>query len=321
MSASSTARERLIPSPAHGEEESRSVQEQSKTAARADRVAVWSFANGALWHKSIHECRGLLASLVALMFAFHWIFVWITSMVKLGPMADFVRSLPEGMQNLSGVPVNELATVAGRIGLAYVDPVVLFSAAVWSISRGSDAVSGEIDRGTMEMLLAQPVDRVALLFIKSAVAIGGAAAIAIACYLGTWCGLLTIDLEEPTRIWPFFPAVINLFSMMVFLIGLSTAVSAFDRYRWRSIGLMGGFYTLSLIVNIMARMVKRLNWMEYLTFFGAFEPQGLISQMLVDSRQAWTTCCQYNAILLAFGAAAFVVAGVIFARRDIPAPL
>jgi ABC-2 type transport system permease protein len=280
-----------------------------------------SLLNRALWRKAIHECRGLLASCVALMFAFHWIFVWITSMVKLGPMATFVRTLPEGIQNLSGVPVNELATVAGRIALAYVDPVVLFTSAVWAISRGSDAVSGEIDRGTMEMLLAQPIHRVAVLFTKSAVSIGGAACIALACYLGTWCGVRTVPLEEPTDIWPFAPAALNLFAMTVFLIGVSTAVSACDRYRWRTIGLLGGYYTLSLIVNVMARMVKSLRWLEWFTFFGAYEPQGMISEMLVRPHVAWTMSWRYDGTLLGLAMLGFAVAGVVFAQRDIPAPL
>ena len=109
--------------------------------------------------------------------------------------------------------------------------------------------------------------------------------------------------------------------MTVFLIGVATAVSACDRYRWRTIGLVGGFYTISLIVNIMARMVKRLEWLERFTFFGAYEPQGMISQMLTEPAKAWTMAWHYDAILLSLGALALGLAGLIFARRDIPAPL
>jgi hypothetical protein len=162
-------------------------------SARNGELGARSFFNRALWGKALFECRGLLLASLALMFSFHWIFVWITSMVQLGPLADFVKTLPNGIQNLSGVPVNELATVAGRIALAYVDPVVLFTAAVWGISRGSDAVAGEIDRGTMEMLLAQPIDRLALLLTKGAVAVLGAALIAVVSFAGTWCGLTGVS--------------------------------------------------------------------------------------------------------------------------------
>ena len=44
--------------------------------------------------------------------------------------------------------VPSVATSLGRISMAYVDPVVVFAATVWGIGRGSDAVSGEIGRGT-----------------------------------------------------------------------------------------------------------------------------------------------------------------------------
>jgi ABC-2 type transport system permease protein len=38
-------------------------------------------------------------------------------------------------------------------------PVVLFLAGMWAIGRAAGAVSGEIDRGTMELLMSQPVPR------------------------------------------------------------------------------------------------------------------------------------------------------------------
>ena len=57
----------------------------------------------------------------------------------------------------------QIATSAGRIAVAYDDPIVLLLVTVWAISRGSDAVSGELNRGTMEMVLAQPVTRLGVL--------------------------------------------------------------------------------------------------------------------------------------------------------------
>lgn len=290
-----------------------------ESLARATTRA--SFANPALWRKAIVEARGMLLATAALMFAFNWIFVWITSMVKLGPMADFIKTLPAGIQNLSGVPVQDLATVAGRIGMAWVDPVVLLTAAVWGISRGSDAISGEIDRGTMEMLLSQPIHRLALLFTKVTTMVVGAALIALACLVGTWCGISFVELEDATSIQWFWPAAINFFALTYFLCGVSTAVSSVDQYRWRTIGVMGAFYTLSLVINVMARMVESLNWLEYITFFGAYEPQGMIAYMLREPATAWGMSLHYNGILLGIGTAAFIFSAVAFTRRDIPAPL
>lgn len=277
--------------------------------------------NRALWRKAIIDARLLLLSAMLLMFVFHWIFVWITSLIKLGPIADFIRALPREIQNLSGVPVEEVATVAGRIAVAYVDPVVLLAAAVWGISRGSDVVSGEIGRGTMEMLIAQPVRRLAVIWTQSAATILGAAGIALAAWLGTYAGISTIRLEETVPANIFVPAAINVFALTFFLAGVSTLASSCDQYRWRTVGLMGGFFIIGLIVKVMARTVSDLNWLSYLTFFGAFEPQLMVTTMLRDTHEAWMLSLRYDGLLIGLGGACFIAGAVIFCRRDLPAPL
>jgi ABC-2 type transport system permease protein len=277
--------------------------------------------NAALWRKAWIEARLLLVCCMLLLFAFQWIFVWITSMVKLGALASFVKTLPPGLQSLSGVPVNELATVAGRIGLAYVDPIVLVTSAVWAIARGSDVVSGEINRGSMELLVSQPVRRLSIYLTQSLVTTIGAALMTMSALSGTLCGLSLVTLEEPVAAMPFLPAAINFFGMTVFLGGVAAAVSACDRYRWRTIGLVGGFYVIQLMINVMGRTVKRLSWLEYTTFFGAYEPQGLIAEYLSEPAGAWRMLVEYNGILLGLGLAAYALGAVIFCRRDLPAPL
>ncbi len=86
-------------------------------------------------------------------------------------------------------------TPAGRIAAEYDDPVVLLLMTVWAISRGSDAVSGELNRGTMEMLLGQPVTRLGVISVQACVTLLGAALIAMAAWLGTCVGLATVSLD------------------------------------------------------------------------------------------------------------------------------
>lgn len=273
--------------------------------------------NLALWSKTLREARLLLLALMALLFGFQWLFVWVTSQIKLGAIEEFMRSMPESFQSLSGVPVRDVATVAGRIALAYVDPVVLLASAVWGIARGSDAISGEINRGTMEMLLAQPVRRIEVLGTQVAVTVGGAVLLALSAFLGTTVGLATVTLEEQVAPRLFVPAAINLFALTFFLAGTATMVSSFDQYRWRTVGLMGGFYVYGLVLEVLGKMVERLNWLRYFTFLAAFEPQPMISH----PEQAWTLSLYNDGVLLGLGLLAFLVASVVFCRRDLPAPL
>jgi ABC-2 type transport system permease protein len=273
--------------------------------------------NRALWIKSLVDARLLLLALALLLFAFNWIFVWISSMIELGAFAIFLQTLPPSFEKLSGVPFASVATSLGRISMAYVDPVVVFAATVWGIGRGSDAVSGEIGRGTMEMLLAQPVRRISVLATQAAATVGGAALLALASWFGTCAGVATVTLGDEVSMTAFLPGVVNLFAFMLFLAGFSTMVSSWDSYRWRTIGLVGGFYVIQLVMKVMARLVPKLEWLMQFTFLGAFEPQSLI----IEQEQAWALSLSYDGALIGLGLLSYVVAAVVFCHRDLPAPL
>lgn len=273
--------------------------------------------NRALWMKSIADARLLLAALLVLMFGFPWLFVWLTSLVELGAWAMILRGMPGQFESLVGMPIAEMATPTGRIALAYIDPVILFAAVTWAFARGSDAVSGEIGRGTMELLLAQPVRRSSILAVQAVVTTAGAALLALAAWLGTCQGLWAVGLLDRVEPRHFIPAALNLFSLTFFLAALATLASSWESQRWRTIGLMGAIYIVELVIKVIARLAPKLTWLMYATFFGAFEPQILVTH----PERAWNTSLRYDGTLIGLGLLAYVLAGIIFCRRDIPAPL
>jgi ABC-2 type transport system permease protein len=236
---------------------------------------------------------------------------------------------------------------------------------LWAISRGSDCISGEIGRGTMEMLLAQPVGRIQVLWSASAITIVGTALLALASWLGVYVGIQTTLVEEPapaaTVTIPWFglelpnplakketqlvamrdrveaawfaPAAFNLFSLGIFGAGLSTLLSACDRYRWRTIGIVVGFYLVEMTLKIVGRAAEHLAWLGRWTFLTAYEPERFVSVAVKDPELAWAVWMRnaqgvwelgplgYNLILLGLGFAAFAGATVVFRLRDLPAPL
>ena len=65
--------------------------------------------------------------------------------------------------------------------------------------------------------------------------------------------------------------------MTVFLAGLTTMVSSASNYRSHTIGIVGGFYAVSMILKIVGRMAAGWKWLTYTSFFTPFEPQLLVS--------------------------------------------
>lgn len=274
--------------------------------------------NTAIWKKTWGDQRMLVLALAALWAAFPWLYLSLSAQIDMPAFQNvLLKVIPENWQKLSGVPFSEVATYAGRVALAFVDPVVVLTATVWGITRGSDAVSGPLERGTMEMVLAAPVRRSAV-FVTQALATTAAAAVLCGVLLasvwsvvtfGPWAGKV-----EPER---FVPAVGNVFGLMVCMAGLTACVSAADSHRWRTIGIMCGFYVTAILTKLVGRLSGVLGWVGYLSVFNAYEPQRLVG----GDAAAWQLLLRYDAILLGIGLAAYAVGTWIFSRRDLPAPL
>jgi ABC-2 type transport system permease protein len=273
--------------------------------------------NRALWSQSFADARPMLLASSALLFFFHWLFVWLSSKIDLGAMGMFLVALPKEFQRVSPIPMADIATPAGRVGLAYVDPIAILAATAWGIARGSDAVSGQLGRGTMEMLLAQPLRRITVLAVHGLVTSFGAVFLGLVSWLGTWAGLRSVNLPVEISAGLYVPAAANLAALAFFMGGFTTMLSAFDRYRWRTIGIASGFYVVSLILKLVARMAPKYDQLIYLSFLGGFEPLLFVNH----PEDGWRLALEYNGLLVGLGLAGYAVGAIVFCRRDLPAPI
>ncbi len=284
----------------------------------------------ALLAKVIGDAKWLFLALLVLMFFFPWVFLWASSKISLPAFSNFLSSaLPREWQQVWGVPFSQVATPAGRAALVFVHPLIVFSAAIWTVARGSDCVSGEIGRGTMEMLLAQPVRRTTIYATQAFVTIVGSALLAIAVWCGTALGLRTGQLYENVSAALYIPPAINLFALMVCLGGMTALISACDSVRWRTIGLMAGWYVLSTVLAVVSQIAERLKWLGKMSFLTAYNPQSMVAR----PDEVWSLLAYRNGavaglgvggqvvVLFALGIACYVAGAVVFNRREIPAPL
>ena len=271
--------------------------------------------NCAVWHKAFRDAWLQLVVSSVLLILFGWCFVWLTSLFKPSAISTILSLLPKFVEPMLGVPLAKLASTAGRVSVLYVHVVTILVCLGWAVGRGSDVVSGEISRGTMDLLATLPVRRFAIVFASAVVTALGAAVLACSIWGGSCLGMSTVTLAERIVPGQFLPGVLNLFSMTFCVAGLTALVSAWDRSRWRTILVAGGFFAVSSIVKLIARLWEPGAWLRYLSCLTPFEPQKLI---LLDPEITRPMAWHYNATLLGLGLAAYVGAAIIFSRRDIP---
>ncbi|RIK79779.1 MAG: hypothetical protein DCC67_10110 [Planctomycetota bacterium] len=263
----------------------------------------------------------LLAGCAALAAAFTCLRVWVSSHIEIGA---FIRFFSENLKMLSGLlpaPIEDLATPLGRVAFSFEEFGLVLLLGLWSIARGSDCLAGRIGDGTMEMLLAQPVGRLAVLSTHTAVTLLGVIAIAGAAWCGIGAGLHFSKFAEPPPLGAVTPGILNFLGLGVFVTGAATLVSALCRARATAVGLVIGFYVIEIAVMVVSRMVAGLDWMKWVTILSAYEPTMLTLAIDRDPAENWPILWQYNGLLLGLGSLLWAIAARVFCRRDVPAPL
>lgn len=232
-------------------------------------------------------------------------------------------------------------------------PVVLFLAGMWAIGRAAGAVSGEIDRGTMELLMSQPVPRGRLILAHFLVDLIVIPVFCLSIVAGTQAGLelagpFTVDytmLDKLTENAPikFRPAAgppvlevqagrqiwgaLNLAALIFAFSGLTMLISAAGRNRWRTTGWAALIFVVMFVVNVLGQLWDSAAGFRPATLFFYYQPQKvwLTHEWTANLAEAWggTEAVPVPVIplLLAVGGAGYALAYRIFTRRDLPAPL
>lgn len=271
-----------------------------------------------LWMKCFRDAWWPMIGATLLLTVFTWLFMSLLSTVDVAPMLQFLpKYLTRYFEQMVGMPIAVLGTPLGQISAAYVDAITIFTCVAWAILRGSDCIAGELGRGTLEFMLAQPVRRGTLLAVHTLVTIFGCVVIIGGLLTGTALGLASTGANRDIPWTTFLPGAINLFFFMLCLTTCTTFFSAFTRERYKPIGYGVAFFVISLLMKIVSRIWEPGQRLIYFTFIGAVEPQRLI----LAGEQAWLLSLKYNAILLGISALAYIGAWIVFAKRDLPPPL
>ena len=255
------------------------------------------------------------------LFLFCWLRTWVVSQISMERFQTVFEQFRE-FERFSPIPFDRLFSYEGRISLGFEELVVFLCMSIWAIARGSDCVSGELNRGTMELLLSQPVSRSQVFWSQALVTICGVVALAAIAWGGVYAGIQCGWIEEkpPTPGWDisllggeftipnpfaketestwipmrdrvavamFLPAVMNFFALGFFLSGFSALMSSWDQYRWRTLGLIAAFYVLQIALEIGSLSTPKLEWMAWFTVLTAYDPAMLTCAAVDQPESLW----------------------------------
>jgi ABC-2 type transport system permease protein len=258
--------------------------------------------------KYVHESWVLWCACALVLFFFPWVRIWTVSQFELSGFAPLIEQF-RAFEKFSPVPLEQFLTYRGMVAFTFDEPVVLLCVLVWCIARGSDVVSGELNRGTMELLLAQPVSRSKVFGAHALVTIAGLVLLCSLVYAGTAIGIgvnstpvtqggsitipgLGFQIGNPlapkrTEWVPLSQYVdanlyllptVNLGALGFAVLGISVFFSARDQYRWKTIGTVIGLYVLNLLLFVLSKSTPSLHVLTPFSFLAAYQPDWIVQR-------------------------------------------
>jgi ABC-2 type transport system permease protein len=228
-------------------------------------------------------------------------------------------------------------------------PVVVILCSLWAVGRAASAVSGELDRGTMELLLSQPVPRNRLIlahflvdllvipFLCACVVAGTQTGLALAGPFDVDYSILSKLPENARRfVKPGPPtldvsarrqwlATVNLAALVFALSGLTMLVSSLGRSRGRAMAVAGLAVVAMFVANVVGQLWDAAAFVRPATAFFYYQPQKvwLHDDWSADLGEAIPGGPRVVGVvvLAGVGLAGYLLALRVFTRRDLPAPL
>jgi ABC-2 type transport system permease protein len=212
--------------------------------------------------------------------------------------------------------------------VALVHPLVVTTLCVWAIGRAAGALTGEIDRGTMDLLLAQPVPRSRLVLAHLCVDLVVIPVLCLSLWAGQWFGGWAVGVlavaaprdNSALRLDPlaFAPALPTVAALLFAVSGYTMWLSAGGRYRGRVLSAAVLLTLVQSLVNVIGQLWTVIEPLRPLTVLYYYQPQAVIlREDWYTDPEAWLRLV----VLLGVGAVGYLMALRVFCRRDLPAPL
>ena len=200
----------------------------------------------------------------------------------------------------------DYASPAGYLGIELFSLMVPLLLLVAAIGTGAGAIAGEEERGTLELLLANPVSRTRVVLEKSAALALELVGLGLVLWLALWIGAVSVGMDiSAGRLAAATAAAVLLalaYGAIAVLLGAATGKQTL------AIGVAAAFGVAAYLVNGLAALVDELKDVQKLSPFYHYAAGDPLRNGL---------SIEHAAVLLAIAAVATALAPVLFSRRDV----
>ncbi len=225
---------------------------------------------------------------------------------------QFIRTM---ITALLGTDVGDMLRPDALAAIAWAHPAVL--ALVWAhaIVLCTRMPAGEIDRGTIDVLLGLPVSRWRVYASELVVLVVTGLGLIGMGLLGNRLGGLFLEDSPRLDLGVLVIITVNLFCLYLAVGGLASLVSTLSAVRGRAVGIVFAILLGSFLLNFLAQFWGPADRLSFLSVLEYYRPLLVLREVSGPSGGGWPL--GDIAVLTISAAVLWGAGGVWFARRDI----
>ncbi len=245
----------------------------------------------------------------AVMAGFEFVICAVVSTINVPALfTELMKSVPPPMKDLIGQYIGGFGP-ADLLAFGWNHPVALAIGGAVAVVLASRAVAGEIEAGTLELVLSQPISRGRYFAGQVAFAAAALAVLSLAGAAATFAGERLYGLDAlGTR--PLMLLAVNFFLLQTAWFGVTLLVSVFGREAGRV--AFAGFLValLSYLTQVIAEIWPKAAFLHPYSPNAYYDPRVIIKTGALPAESV--------AVLAGIAVAGTALAFWRFRRRDIP---
>jgi len=223
-------------------------------------------------------------------------------------LAGVIAFLPANVRTAMDLIFGGLSP-KGLIGFGWDHPIAHTAGTVVAVVLGARAVAGEIEDGTLELVLSQPISRVTYMLANVAFAIMAIATVCAAGVFGSSIGQRVFEQQTAT-LGELARVAINLGLVLLALYAITLLASSLTREGGRALGIGALIAIVSFMLRVVALLWRDIAFLEPYSVHSYYAPRTTLE---VGRIPAGSLMVLLPLILLTL-----LLAFHRFERRDIP---
>lgn len=261
--------------------------------------------NGTLFCREMKNSLKVLVFFAAIMTMYIALIITMYDPTLMATLDSFVDAMPELMAAV-GMSSGANTLVGFMVSYLYGFIMLVFPM-VFCILRGNGLIAKYVDRGSMVSLMAAPVKRRTIALTQMLVLLCGILLLVLYA-TGLQIAVCQITFPEETVVSDVLKLNAALLCLHLFIGGICFLCSCFFSDSKYSLAFGAGIPGLMFVVQMLANVGEKSEFLKYATFFTLYDPSGIV---------AGETFATVGAVVLLIGAVLLFAASVeVFCRKD-----